>query len=185
MMTQVDIGLLAFIIISGLLSFRRGLVRQVGALVVLVIAILASMIVGPHLQPYFHSVSSEPAFQLVIAYIVTFFSIMVVGHFIVRIAEGILSSIGLSGTDRLLGIGFGMLRSALMVSGVLYGLKLTPITESLWWQQSVLIPQFNSLNLWVEQFLPYVSESLDGLKGVLSDVTEEIPPKAENTAQSL
>ena len=56
---------------------------------------------------------------------------------------------GLSGTDRLFGMVFGLARGVIVVvAALLLVPALVPIDKDLWWQESVLIPHFLLLEDW-------------------------------------
>ena len=61
---------------------------------------------------------------------------------------------GLSGTDRMLGIIFGIGRGAVIVSVLVLLAGLTPVPQDPWWSQSTFIPHFESLALKIQELLP-------------------------------
>jgi len=63
-------------------------------------------------------------------------------------------SSGLSGTDRVLGIVFGIARGALVVGVLVLVAGLTPLPQDPWWEQSVLLGRFEAMALWLRSYLP-------------------------------
>jgi membrane protein required for colicin V production len=56
---------------------------------------------------------------------------------------------GLSGTDRLFGMAFGLARGVIIVMALLILLPMAfPVNQDIWWQQSILIPQFLLIEHW-------------------------------------
>ncbi len=61
-----------------------------------------------------------------------------INHLISHVVE----MTGLSGTDRLLGMIFGVARGAIIVIVAVAILARMPVTEDQWWQESKFIPHF-------------------------------------------
>ena len=74
------------------------------------------------------------------------YGILIIGTLIVcglltRVLSALIRVSGLSATDRLLGMVFGFLRSALVVLlGVTTLHYFTPVSQDPWWQASRLVP---------------------------------------------
>ncbi|MCG8099299.1 MAG: CvpA family protein, partial [Candidatus Thiodiazotropha taylori] len=66
----------------------------------------------------------------------------------------LVASTGLSGTDRMIGIFFGVARGAVMVAILVLLAGLTPFPNDPWWSESRLIPYFQEMALWLKGFLP-------------------------------
>jgi membrane protein required for colicin V production len=49
---------------------------------------------------------------------------------------------------------FGITRGVIVVSLVVMLAGLTPLPEDTWWKESVLIPPFQSLAVWLRDFIP-------------------------------
>ena len=54
----------------------------------------------------------------------------------------------------LLGMVFGVARGALLVCALVLLAGLTPFPQDPWWQDSVLVPYFEELALWLKDLLP-------------------------------
>jgi membrane protein required for colicin V production len=61
---------------------------------------------------------------------------------------------GLSGTDRLLGVGFGFARGVLLVAIVLLAARMTSFPQSVFWQQSRLVPALTPIETWLAKYIP-------------------------------
>ncbi len=81
------------------------------------------------------------------------------GGLINRILASLLKVTGLSGTDRLLGMVFGVFRGAIVILACLIIVPpLVAVNEELWWRESMLIPQFLMLEDWALQAFSDVSQ---------------------------
>ncbi len=91
----------------------------------------------------------------VVAIIILFVLTLLVVGFCGRLIQSLVRKAGLSGTDRLLGVGFGAVRGVLVVCAllavlqILFSLNLmTGIAETEAWQGSRLIPELSHIVQW-------------------------------------
>ena len=61
---------------------------------------------------------------------------------------------GLSGTDRMLGLVFGIVRGVAVVGIIVLLAGLTPLPRDPWWNESRLLMHFEQLALWMRGYLP-------------------------------
>ncbi len=80
----------------------------------------------------------------------TLIACAIINYFITQLVD----KTGLSGTDRMLGIVFGIARGVLLVAALLLVAHLTPMPQEDWWKESFLIPHFEPLEIWLNGFLP-------------------------------
>ncbi|MGH8524279.1 MAG: CvpA family protein [Gammaproteobacteria bacterium] len=153
-MIWVDYAILAIIGLSALISILRGLIREVLSLLAWILAILVAMTfmrpLADQLTPYI----SVPSARLIIAFMALFIATLLCGAIINFIIAKLVMSSGLSGTDRMLGIVFGIARGALVVGVLVLMAGLTPLPQDPWWEQSVLLGRFEALALWLRSYLP-------------------------------
>jgi len=81
--------------------------------------------------------------------ILLFVITLIVGGLLVTLIHKVAHASGLSGTDRTLGVVFGLLRGCVIVLALLILLPaISPIEEQNWWQASVTIPLFLGFEEW-------------------------------------
>jgi membrane protein required for colicin V production len=80
-------------------------------------------------------------------------SLIIGGIFNYLLAQ-LVDRTGLSGTDRMLGMIFGVGRGVLLVGVLVLLGNFSPFAQDTWWQSSKLIPHFQGLALWLQNFLP-------------------------------
>ena len=69
---------------------------------------------------------------------------------------------GLTGTDRVLGAAFGLIRGALIVAAILFFLDtFTNFEQTDWWKESKLIPHFGFIIEWFFQQIQASSSFLN------------------------
>jgi len=154
----IIIGVLA---ISVLIGLWRGLVSEVLALVIWVAAFWVAWMLGPVVAKHFEHIIELPSARIVVGYGICFVVVLIIGALLRFVISKLIESTGLSGTDRLLGMLFGFARGVLLVTLMVFLVGFTAFTRDPWWQQSVLLPQFQRVAIWLEQRVPAsVSEHL-------------------------
>jgi membrane protein required for colicin V production len=83
-----------------------------------------------------------------------------------------LAGSGLSGSDRLLGMVFGLVRGLALVTITVLLLGFTPLPRDPWWHQSQLLPTFQNYAQWLSARLPPEATKYLDLRGLLP----QIPP---------
>ncbi|MGH8598069.1 MAG: CvpA family protein, partial [Gammaproteobacteria bacterium] len=135
----IDIFVLAVIGISAILGLFRGLMREVIALAGwLVAGWVAFKFAGP-LGEQFADAISLPSVRMALAFlglmVVTLFVFGVLGYLVGKAID----STGLTGTDRMLGVAFGVVRGIAILTLLVILAGLTPLPRDPWWRQSQFI----------------------------------------------
>lgn len=166
--TWVDWSILALIAVSGLISLTRGFVREALSLLIWLVASGLAWLYGGalagHLAPYIELPSARVIAACAILFVVT----LMIGALITHLLGALVQATGLTGTDRLLGMVFGLARGALLVVIVVGLLSLAPVQQDPWWRQSVLLPEFLMIADWSKNLVLgffQQSSSAGGLPG--------------------
>jgi membrane protein required for colicin V production len=138
----VDWLILAVILVSTLISLIRGFVKEALSLATLVISVVVARLFGQQVSSLLVDYISVPSIRLMVAYSALFIATMSVGGMINHLISHVVEMTGLSGTDRLLGMIFGLARGGLITIVAVALLSQMPVTEDAWWQDSELIPHF-------------------------------------------
>lgn len=153
-MLWIDIAILVIIGISALLSLFRGLVREVLSLIAWVAAFWVAKTFHPVVVGMLKDKISVPSAQWFVAYgllfVGTLFAVGIVNFLIGRL----IASTGLSGTDRMLGMIFGVARGVAVCTLLVLLAGLTPLPKDPWWSQSHLIPYLQEMALWLRGQIP-------------------------------
>ncbi len=97
---------------------------------------------------------STPSAQKITAFAVLFICVLLLGAIINFLASKLVDKTGLTGTDRLLGIVFGVARGGVIVAILVLLAGLTPFPQDPWWQDSQFIGYFEELAMWMRSYLP-------------------------------
>src|SRR3546814_8227729 len=112
------------------------------SLVTWIAAFWVAAVFGPDVAALFENSISLPMARIGLGYAICFFGILLLGMLVRFAARRLIWSTGLTGMDRVLGVLFGFVRGALVVTILVFLVGLTAVTRESWWQQSVLLPQF-------------------------------------------
>jgi membrane protein required for colicin V production len=116
-MNWIDATIVIILIMSAVMGFINGLVKEVASLAALILgiwgAIKFSAFTAGKLYDYFDMTGQYVG---VIAFLITFALIVVVIHFIGIVADKIVDAVALGFINRLLGIIFGLIKSVLIMS---------------------------------------------------------------------
>ena len=150
-MDYVIIAVIGLSVITGLF---RGFIKELIALGVWILAIwLAfnySSALDPWLQPYVHDKTA----RTVVSFVAILLATIIVGGLFNALLSFILHRAGLSGTDRLLGMGFGFVRGVFIVALLMLVVKMTSIPHQDYTNQSQLYAKFDPLVNWLYKFTP-------------------------------
>ncbi len=159
----VDYVILGLLGISGLLGLLRGFLREMFSLMTWVaavwIAIHFSDLLAQQLEPWI----KEAPLRKAASFCLVLFGTLVVGAILGGVIANLLSTAGLSGTDRLVGLVFGVMRGALLAALLLAVAERTPVPQSSWWKQSVLIPAFKPLANWIDGQLQHGGKLMNSM----------------------
>ena len=175
----IDFIILGIILVSALISLVRGFVREAFSLAVWVLAFWISWTFFRDLSLRMESIITTPSVRLGVAFVILMILSLTVGGLLNYLVIRLINSTGLSGSDRFIGMIFGIARGVLFIAILVLLAGLTPLPQDPWWQQSVLIPYFQELALWLKDLLPpEVAEKFQFLTSELPalPVPESLPP---------
>ncbi|MBB6183762.1 membrane protein required for colicin V production [Oleiagrimonas soli] len=153
-MNWADYVVLGVIALSVLIGLWRGFVSEVMALVIWIAAFWVAWLFGPSVAGYFEHSIDLPSARMLVGYGLCFLAVLLLGALVRFVIARLVESTGLSGTDRLLGMGFGFVRGVLLVTLAVFLLGFTPFSRDPWWKQSVLLGQAQVVADWLAQRLP-------------------------------
>ncbi|GIU50092.1 CvpA family protein [Shewanella algidipiscicola] len=155
-MVWIDYAIIAVIGLSTVISLIRGFVKEAMSLVVWFAAFFVASQFYADLAVYLTQIQDEIV-RNGIAIAILFISTLILGALVNYIIGQLVAKTGLSGTDRVLGLCFGALRGALIVSALLFFMDaFTGAPNTDWWRSSQLVPEFGVVIQW---FFDYVENT--------------------------
>ena len=165
-LTWIDILIVGVFLVSMLIGLWRGLVREVVAIAIWVAAFVLASLYAEKLSTYLPDIIDNTSFALntpeyvnnlrvIVAFVLIVIAVFIIGAVINFILKKLMSVLVLRGTDRMLGLLFGMVRAcAIIVALVLGAAAFTALPSSSTWQQSNFVRPFEQAAVWVVQKLP-------------------------------
>lgn len=153
-MNWADYLIIIVIALSMLIGLWRGLLREVISLATWVAAFAIAYLFAEdgaaHLTPYL----DVPSLRVAAAFGGLFLVTLLLGGLIGIVATQLVDYSGLTGTDRVLGMAFGLGRGAVVIAILVLAAGLTPLPKDPWWRQSQLLPPFQETALRLRGWLP-------------------------------
>lgn len=150
----VDVVIISVVSISALISLIRGFVREAFSLAVWMLAFWISWSFFREFSIRLESFIETPSVRLGVAFAVLMVVSLAIGGLINYLVIQLVQKTGLSGSDRFIGMIFGVARGVLVVAALVILAGLTPFPGDPWWQESRLIPYFEELAVWLLEMLP-------------------------------
>lgn len=141
-MSAVDWLLLAIVGLSALFGLMRGFVSVLASLVAWVLAAWVAFRFGAQFGVLLAGADEPGTGQVLAGYALGFLGVLVVVGLAGWLVRKLVHSIGLSGLDRLLGLGLGVLRGAFVACALVLLLGLTAMPREPGWQASAVVPVF-------------------------------------------
>lgn len=160
-MTIADYVIIATVGLSMALSLHRGFAIEALSLATWVAAFVISRLFSVPFAIVLSDWVDPPSARQPIAFIALFILTMIVGALIKHLVKELVKVTGLSGTDRVLGTAFGLVRGCLLVVVALAVLsRVTGAPADPWWKSSMLIPHFVMVEEWTEEMGHLVWEKI-------------------------
>jgi membrane protein required for colicin V production len=160
----VDYAIIGIIALSALVGLTRGLLREVMSFVIWLGALLIAWAFHKELAVELTRWFPNPTVRLGVAFLILVFAVLILGAIFGHLLSHLVEKTWLTGTDRVLGVIFGVARGAILVAMLAFLVALTPLPEDDWWQGSLLIGRFEVLAQLVLEHIP--PQAIDWLKSL-------------------
>jgi len=153
-MIWIDYAIIGLICISLIIGLFRGLIREAFALVTWAVAFWIAVTFSTPFATLLESSIADPSLRIAAAFTALFLLTLVLGAIINKLLSVLIEKTGLTGTDRIAGLVFGIARGVFLIVILVMLAGLTPLPESSWWKESQLLPLFQSLAIWLKLHMP-------------------------------
>lgn len=148
-MNWADWTIVGILTVSSLISIKRGFVKEAISLAIWGIALFVSVVFHERMAVLMQQAVESASLRYLLSFVALFAATFVVGSMVKYLVGELVKMTGLSGTDRLFGMAFGMARGVIVVMALLILVPMAfPVNQDVWWQQSSLIPQFLLIEYW-------------------------------------
>jgi len=136
----IDYVLLAVLVLSSIVGLFRGIIKEGLSLVSWVAAIWCGWRFGAAAGAALPHIVDSQVIQMWFGRIVVLVTILIVGGLLGWLLSYLTDKSGLSGTDRLIGMVFGLGRGIVLAGLVVIVLQMAGFDRDSWWKESRLIP---------------------------------------------
>ena len=154
MMVWVDFAIIIIIALSALISVLRGFVKEALSLAAWILAFWVAFTFHQNLAAILADYIATPSLRLISAFALLFVVTLIIAALVNNLIGQIVKKTGLTGTDRMLGVVFGIARGTLIVAILVLMAGLTQLPADPWWHDSLFIKHFQELAIWLKEFLP-------------------------------
>ena len=153
-MPVIDIIIAAAILVSVVVGFLRGFIKESISIAALLLAIWAALYLGPAVGNVSSSWLSSEELQTWFGRILVFAVILILGGLVGWTLSKLVRVSPLSGMDRFLGSLFGAARGILLLAVFVLGGEFAGFSNDPWWQESKLIPPVAVVADWIREMAP-------------------------------
>ena len=165
-MNWADWAIIGILALSSGIGLIRGLVKEALSLAVWVAAVIIAKTFSPQLAVLLSNAIETPSLRELAAFAVLFVLTLILGAMANYLVGALVKITGLSGTDRLLGLLFGVVRGFIIVMMIIVFLPaILPVDQDPWWQQSILVGHLLQFESWASELFSAVAASAAGLFG--------------------
>ncbi len=153
-MTLFDYIAIGIVVLSLGFGLWRGMVSEIIALVAWGLGIYAAFVFGPELGAMLPGGVDDPTLRALIGCTLVFFGVLIAMAIVRILILKAVKALGLSVSDRVLGMFFGLARG-LLVTLLLVALGgMTAAPSQPWWRDATLAPPLETAVLAVKPMLP-------------------------------
>lgn len=153
-MATFDYVVIGIVTISLVLGLWRGVVSELIALAAWVTGFMAALEFGAATGHVVFTGLTDPALRVLAGCVLVFVGVLVAMSVIRLAVRSMVKALGLSLSDRLLGMFFGLARGVLLVMMLVAAGGMTSAPQQLWWKEATLAPPLETAVLVAKPWLP-------------------------------
>ncbi len=149
-MNWADWVILAILVVSSLISLKRGFVKEALSMANWVLAFVIAIFFHEQLASLLEAHIATPSLRQMVAFGLLFAVTLIVGAMVNYLLSEIVRMTGLAGTDRVFGMIFGLVRGFVIVMAILIFLPglIETVKSDPWWHDSAFIPHLTEFEDW-------------------------------------
>jgi membrane protein required for colicin V production len=151
-MNPLDYTIIGIFIVSVILGVMRGAIYEILSVLGWPLAFFASKYLAPQCAEFLPISTTLPRASL--AYVVVFIAALLVWAVLVWLLCHFVKLIGLGAIDSTLGAMFGLLRGALLVLAMIWGLGMTNVPEHRLWREARFSKTAEEVAVQTKDWLP-------------------------------
>ncbi len=153
-MTVFDYVVLLILFVSIVISVVRGLVREVLSLASWIGAFFVAKFAAPVVAAWLPDAVAHPGVRLALGFVLVMVATVLLFSLVsVQLAK-LVKLAGLTGTDRMLGVFFGLARGVAIAVVAVLVVGLTPLPQERYWREAMLRPPLEAAAGWMRPWLP-------------------------------
>jgi membrane protein required for colicin V production len=152
-MTSIDWIIVAILALSCVLGIWRGLMREIFSLAGWIAAVILSLRYAVTLGLHLPGDLNWPILRTSIAVAIIVIGCVFVANVLGWLVRRFIAAAKLSGTDRMLGALFGLLRAVLIIFAAVYFTSRTALAQQPAWRDAWLVPPFDAGVRWLAPHL--------------------------------
>ncbi len=153
-MQTADIIILVVIALPALVGVIYGFLNIAFSLLAWALALGLATKFTPYFSPLLQNHIDTPVLRLILAFVGLFVISLVILSGIGFLIVKLLGRSGLTATDRILGLFFGMGLGAIIVQVVVIMAGFTAVPGETWWDKSLIIQPFERVSVWSQKYMP-------------------------------
>lgn len=150
----VDYTIGVIVAMSAVMGLWRGFIKEAFALALWLVAVCVATQYTREVTALIPTTISYPPARSATAFSLLFFATLLLGGLIRFVLSQLIEKAGLTASDRILGMLFGVARGAVLVAILVMLAGITPLPEDPWWKKSLLIPPFQAFAVWLKTHMP-------------------------------
>ena len=153
-MIWVDYAIIAILVVSAGISVLRGFLREAISLLGWVLAFWLALTFADDVSGLFARYVAQPSIRHALAFFTIVVATLVITAIVMYFVRLVIDKTEITGTDRALGIVFGIARGIVIVAILVLFAGLTALPNDPWWRESTFIPHFQVLAVELQSLLP-------------------------------
>lgn len=153
-MIWVDYAIIAILVVSAAISVLRGFLREALSLLGWVLAFWLALTFADDVGRLFESTIPQPSMRHGVAFFVILIGSLIITAIVMYLVRILVDKTEITGTDRALGIVFGIARGIVIVAILVLFAGLTALPKDPWWKESLFLPHFQVLAEEIKYLLP-------------------------------